>query len=529
MLNKKIKNSMRSILFLFVAFFTISCGGSSAQSAETGSSNESTPASAATTSENTVQAPHDDELMQFTPAGPRLAQREPLESPDIQITLQGLQTPAQATLLGHFAEQRFRADSVQIGANGAIRFKRDEPFQPGFYYVVVPNQAVVQLLIDQDQSMQLQANAADVIGTMQIKGNQENQVFYQNLKFEESQKPAFAEISQKMQGLQQGSPEYQALKEQQDKLIAERRDHLKKLFTTYPNTLFTAFKRAGQNPVLKEPKLANGEIDTQTQVEIFRQEFWDGVDFSDKRLLYTPVIFNKLKRYITELTAQNPVAIGKSTDELMAKVSGDDPAKKEYFKFFANWITLNYEPTKTTLMDAEGVYVHMVQNYFTKERAFWTDSMTVYGLQQRASEMAASLVGQPAPNVISYDPNGQETALLDLKAEYLVVYMYNPTCEHCMEETPKLVQLYPTLKQQNGDVYGIALDTDHDEWTGYIRKTGMTWTNVFDPSNRSIYKKYYVDVTPEIYVINPDRKIIAKNIKVNQIMEVIRMDRERRQ
>jgi hypothetical protein len=56
----------------------------------------------------------------------------------------------------------------------------------------------------------------------------------------------------------------------------------------------------------------------------------------------------------------------------------------------------------------------------------------------------------------------------------------------------------------------------------------MAWTNVFDPSNRSIYGKYYVDVTPEIYVIGPDRKIIAKNIKVNQIEEVIQRDKEQR-
>ena len=97
-----------------------------------------------------------------------------------------------------------------------------------------------------------------------------------------------------------------------------------------------------------------------------------------------------------------------------------------------------------------------------------------------------------------------------------------------MEQTPKLVNFYREWKNKGVDVYGIALDTDQKEWTDYIKKTGMSWTNVFDPSNRSIYGKYYVDVTPEIYVIGPDRKIIAKNIKVNQIEEVIRRDKEQR-
>ena len=94
---------------------------------------------------------------------------------------------------------------------------------------------------------------------------------------------------------------------------------------------------------------------------------------------------------------------------------------------------------------------------------------------------------------------------------------------------PKLVRLYKEWKSKGVEVYAIALDTNDEEWRSYVQKTGMAWTNVFDPSNQSIYKKYYVDVTPEIYVINPDRKIIAKNLKVHQIETVINRDKEKQQ
>ena len=53
-----------------------------------------------------------------------------LESPDIQIQIQG--APAgMAYLIGSFAEQNYRADSAQIDASGAFRFKREEPYKPG--------------------------------------------------------------------------------------------------------------------------------------------------------------------------------------------------------------------------------------------------------------------------------------------------------------------------------------------------------------------------------------------------------------
>ena len=57
----------------------------------------------------------------------------------------------------------------------------------------------------------------------------------------------------------------------------------------------------------------------------------------------------------------------------------------------------------------------------------------------------------------------------------------------------------------------------------------MPWeNNVHDPSNRSIYAKYFVDVTPELYVINPDRKIVGKNLKVDQVNIIIERDKKNR-
>jgi len=77
-------------------------------------------------------------------------------------------------------------------------------------------------------------------------------------------------------------------------------------------------------------------------------------------------------------------------------------------------------------------------------------------------------------------------------------------------------------------VYAIALDTEVDELQNYINKTGMKFPVVYDPSNRSIYGRYYVDITPEIYVLNKERTIIGKNLKVFQIETVINRDKEKR-
>jgi hypothetical protein len=65
--------------------------------------------------------------------------------------------------------------------------------------------------------------------------------------------------------------------------------------------------------------------------------------------------------------------------------------------------------------------------------------------------------------------------------------------------------------------FGIAVSTTDAEWKAFVKEKGFTFTNVFDPTNRAIYAKYFVDITPEIYVLNKDRIIVGKNLHPNQL------------
>ncbi len=453
-------------------------------------------------------------------AGP-VPEMGPLEQPDIRVEIEGVPLEG-ALLIGQFTEQQFRVDEAIVDG-AAVVFKNNEPYKPGHYYAYFSDGTGVQMLIDEDQTFSMKARKVDLANTMVVTGSETNSLLYQALKFESSQAPEFQRLGNQLRQTQQGSEAYEQLQQERRALVNTRQETLNKLFDANPNSLFTSFKRAGQNPQLKEIRMPNGMMDEEAQVMAFRDEFWDGVNFNDERLLRTPVIFNKLKRYIQELTPQNANAIKESADKLLSKVLNHP----EYYKFFANWITLQYEPGKSTIMDAEAIHVHMIQNYFTKERAFWSDSMTVYGLQDRASQMANSLVGQKGPNISVPGLDGSPKALYDLKKPYVVVFMYNPECEHCIEQTPKLTAAYQQLKNEV-DVYAVALDTEQAKWKSFVQSYGLQpFTNVFDPTNRSIFKTYYVDNTPELYLLGPDRTIVAKNLKVEQLAEAIQLAKNR--
>ena len=428
----------------------------------------------------------------------------------IEIQVDG--APAgQALLLGFYMSQTFRVDSAAVDASGRLVFDNPEGYDPGLFYVLFSDQSNFQFLIGEDQEFSLATEAGRITAAMQVEGSTENELLYENLRFEENYQPRFQAVASQLQQ----DPENPGLLAQRKALIEERIQHLQELFDRAPDSFFTAYKRAGQNPEVRT------DLPQEAQVWHYRNAFFDNVDFSDPRLLHTPVVFNKLNRYMTELTLQQADSIIVAADALLQKVL-DEP---EYFQFFANWIAVTYEPGKSNIMDPDAVFVHLVDNYFTYERSTWADSAETYALQLRAEEMANSLVGQQAPNVTAPDPSGQPRTLYDLEAPYLVVFMYNPACDHCREQAPVLTQMYRAQGEpKTFDVYAIAIDTEPTEWKQFIQQFGMPFTNVYDPSNRAIYKQYYVDNTPEVYVLNPERKIIAKNINVKQLRTVIERD-----
>ncbi len=412
-----------------------------------------------------------------------------------------------------FGDQNLRVDSTNA-VNNSIRFQNSEGYSQGLYYAVDAANRYVQFILGEDQIFQLTTNMDDPLAT-QVVGSKENELFFAVSRYDQTYEDEIAPFKQMIQQQPKSSKTYQEAKARINSFNSDRDQYLCNIFDQHPELLFSVFKRAGQNPKINE------NLPEDQQVLVFREQYWDNVDFADLRLIYTPVILNKLNSYFTQLTVQRPDSIKASADRLLARVF-EYPV---YYKFFANWIALKYEPTKTTLMDSEAIFVHMVQNYFTYDRAYWSDSASTYALQLRAYEMSKSLVGQKGPDVTANDPEGNPQSIHAMTTDYLLVYLFNPTCEHCLVETPKLIQLF---NQQGSDklfdVYSIAVDTDIDEWINYVEKNRFPFTTVFDPTNESIYAKYFVDITPELYVLNKKRTIIAKNIKVDQVMQVIERD-----
>ncbi len=429
-------------------------------------------------------------------------------------------TEGVAQLVGVYADANYLADSAKIAADGTIQFSKAEGYQEGLFYLLLPGEASFQFMIANGENFSVKAEKGNFINTLQAEQSLENKLFFENQRFQANLEQRFNSLTADMKKYPQGSAEFENLKITQQNLLKEREMTLLTLKEKYPNTLFTKFKLAGQNPKYRLAYRSNGALDSVQTMSNYREDWWNGFDFSEGRLVRTPVFFNKLKRYISELTVQNPDSIVKSAITIIDKTGGN----KELFKVAANWITYNHKPSVGKLMDCDAIYSQLVLKYFTNANSekLTVPSEDITSMRNTATAMLPSFIGKTGQDVSANNKNNELKSIYGLKSVITVVYIYNPDCEHCQEETPKLRAIYDQWKSRGVEVYSIAANAkDREEWQGFAQKYGINWTDVWDPQLSSRYhEKYYVDITPEMYVLDKNHKIVAKNLKAHQLPEV---------
>ncbi|MCB0563488.1 MAG: redoxin domain-containing protein [Phaeodactylibacter sp.] len=443
-----------------------------------------------------------------------------LENTEISLQVDGLSSHW-IYLQGIHKNVRSKLDSTLLDAEGKGLFKYEMPLDPGYYNLVISDDVSFPILLDQDQSFSLKTKMGQLIKAMKVQGSTDNDLLYKNMQLDMELQDRFqAEI----QAIQQNGTQQldQALVNTlREKYFAEKEAFLENTFQQYPNALFTSYERAKQEPQELYRLMADQSLDPAQKQALILSTFWDQVDFSNERLLSTPVIYDKLWQYFNQFVPDQTDIKIQAVDILMSKVM-DHP---EYCAFFATWLADDYLPPFTGQMDPDALYTHLANNYLARERAMWADSMKVYAWQLRAESRSVSLAGMKAANFEAQTPDGRMQALFDVKSPYIALFFYHYDCDHCIETAPKLAQQYPALKDQGLEVVAVAMDTPEEEWKNFIDSNDMNFINVTDQDNQSIYEHYSVWATPEIMLLGPDRTIIGKHLAVEDISVLMQASR----
>jgi len=435
----------------------------------------------------------------------------------IKIKVNGLKDTT-LLLANHFADKQYVIDTVKADAKGNVLFEGKESLKPGIYLAVLPSKRYFEFLITGEQNFSLETDSGNFVNAMKVKGSNENSLFYEYLKFIEERGKKIEKLRVKAEDKASPKDTVEAARKQMIEIDNEVKTYKKNFIAKNPRAFLTTIFRASQDPDMPEiPVLSNGRKDSIFQFNYFKKHYFDGVDFSQEGLLRTPVFQARIKNYLDNLTYQIPDSLSKACIEICEKAK----ANKEVFKYCVVELTSSYE--KSNIMGFDAIFVDMVNKDYKTGQAFWADSVTLFKIKDKADRLKPLLIGKIAPNLTLKDTSGIYQTLYNLKNDFVVLAFWDPDCSHCKKEIPVLVKEYhEKLKKRNLEVFAVCTETERKKWTEFIRKEKMDCINVADIELQNTFRSLYdIQSTPVIYVLDKNKKILAKRIPVDKIDEFL--------
>ncbi|HRH60650.1 MAG TPA: redoxin domain-containing protein, partial [Chitinophagaceae bacterium] len=428
----------------------------------------------------------------------------------------------------YYAKNKILSDSAWLNEKSEGVFKSDKKLPQGIYFFVSPSHVLLfEILMDEQQHFSVIADSAH-LENLTTQGSDDNEIFAGYSRFLSVIAPQLTAL----QAQYKNAKTKEEAEAAQQQLVAKNKeltDFREKLITDHPGSMVADFFQAVKVPELKQmPKTADGKNDSTAAWRYMKENFWNGVNFYDDKLVRTPFFDAKLDDYYKYYVVQEPDSIIAEVNYMML-VSRTAPEMHRYLlgKFTDKYIS-------PEIMGQDKVFLYLFNNYFSKGDTLWLNEKQKKFIFDRAYSLMANQINEPAQELMLTDTSGKTVSLYKIKSPFTFVVFWDPTCGHCKTEVPEVDSMYRAKWKKEGvAIYAVNVnEKTMTEWKKFIKENKLEgWYHVWqteqareadETAGRANFRQLYdVFQTPTMYLLDENKNIIAKKLSLDQYDSII--------
>ena len=244
------------------------------------------------------------------------------------------------------------------------------------------------------------------------------------------------------------------------------------------------------------------------------KHYWDKFDFTDTALIHLTEITEQATSNYIDMMKYVPAKVASSSiKEMMNKASVDSVMFVYFSGLYEKYL---YDPNSP--MRDESLYIYVLEAVLEAPVLDEVSKIRPAHLLELALK---NRVGEPATDFTYTLADGKKGTLYHTKADYLLLFFYNPDCHACKEITDQLTAsplVTEWIRNNKLKILAVYPDEDLEAWKNHISYMSASWINSYDSAvslkNDEIYD---LKAIPTLYLLDKDKKVVLKDVTFNQV------------
>jgi len=258
----------------------------------------------------------------------------------------------------------------------------------------------------------------------------------------------------------------------------------------------------------------NNSADILTSIDAYlfniKTTFFNQLDFSNKTILNSSFLTDRIVSYLFYINYSDDnrtqqKLYKESIETVLSKIK-NQPYKRDIIEF----LIVQFEAYKNL-----EIIDYLFENKYNK----LPEALQNEKFKAEKIALFATEIGRIAPDFL-WKETGKNLKLSTLNdAEKYVLVFWSTSCSHCLREIP---QLHTYLKnKKNIKVIAFAIEDDAFVWENYSKNNLYGWHNVLGLNKwqNETAKTYQIFSTPSYFVLDKNKKIIAKPDEIEDIKD----------